>query len=88
MSKPKGDLWQTLPPDQLVNLCERMGGVFELDEKDNLTYTLPHEAKATLIDLLEAKREVIHSVIWCKSINKPPWYWYTIHSPRYRNRKH
>ena len=82
MSKA-ADLWQTLPPEQLVTLCERMGVVFDLDERDRLTYTLPMQAKPSLIDLIEGKREVIHSVIWCKRINKPLWCWYTIHSPRH-----
>ena len=82
MSKA-ADLWQTLPPEQLVVICERMGVVFDLDEKDRLTYTLPIDAKASLSDLIEGKREVIHSVIWCKRLNMPLWYWYTIHSPRY-----
>lgn len=82
------DLWQSLPPDKIVNLCERFGVVFELDERDQLTYVLPDGAKAELCELIESKREVIHSVLWCKRINKPLWYWYTIHSPRYRGRTH
>ena len=87
MSKPT-NLWQTLPAEQLVLLCERMGVVFDLDERDRLTYALPKEASTALSDLIEGKREAIHSVIWCKRINMPLWYWYTIHSPRYKQRLH
>lgn len=81
------DLWGTLPPDKIVNLCERFGVTFGLDERGHLTYTLPTNISPELHQLIESKCEVIHSVLWCQRVNKPLWYWHTIHSPRYRDRR-
>ncbi len=78
------DLWQSLPPDKIVNTLEHLGVVFELDERGLLHYTLPDAISDELSQLIEGKREVIHSVLWCQSINMPLWYWHTVRSPRYR----
>ena len=80
------DLWQSLPPEKMVTMLEHLGVVFELDERGLLHYTLPDTINEELIQLIESKRDVIHSVLWCQSINMPLWYWYTVHSPRYRER--
>ena len=81
------DLWQSLPPEKMVTMLEHLGVVFELDERGLLYYTSPEGISDELSQWIEDKREVIHSVLWCQSINMPPWYWHTIHSPRYRYRR-
>ena len=78
------DLWQSLPPEKMVTMLEHLGVVFELDERGLLHYTLPDAISDKLKPLIESKREVIHSVLWCQSINMPLWYWHTVRSPRYR----
>lgn len=80
------DLWEKLPPDKMVTMLKHLGVVFQLDEWGLLSYTLPDAISDELSQLIESKREVIHSVLWCQCVNKPLWYWYTIHSPRYRDR--
>ena len=81
------DRWEKLPPDKMVAMLKHLVLVFELDERGLLYYTSPEGISDELSQWIEDKREVIHSVLWCQSINMPPWYWHTIHSPRYRYRR-
>lgn len=80
------DLWEKLPPDKMVAMLKHLGVVFELNDRGLLYYTLPKGISDELSQWIEDKREVIHSVLWCQRVNKPLWYWHTIHSPRYRDK--